>query len=276
MTPWWLALPLGLFFLLFFLGPLGAMLLLSLTSGPTLAFVGLAHYLRFLTDPFSLSVLRDTLWLGFEVTICCLVLGYPLTWLAVRAPAWAQGPLLFVIMLPLLTSVVVRTFSWIVILGRQGIVNSTLLELGLAASPFRLLYTEGAVVLALSQIMLPLMVLPLLTSFRQLDPAVDEASTALGASAWRTFFLVTLPLTLPGAVAGSMLVYAAAVTAFVTQTIVGGGRLLYMPLYIYQQAISLNDWAVAATVSVILLATVLVVVSAFNILGRASRGYAGG
>jgi putative spermidine/putrescine transport system permease protein len=132
------------------------------------------------------------------------------------------------------------------------------------------------VVIALAQIQMPLMVLPLMTSFAQLDPRLEEASQSLGAGAWRTFLRVLLPLTLPGIVAGSMLVYAAAVTAFVTQTLVGGGRLIYMPLLIYQQAISLNNWPFSAAVSIVLLVTVLAVVAMFNALGRASRGYAGG
>ena len=204
----------------------------------------------------------------------CLLLGYPLAWLHSRSSRRVQALILFVIILPLLTSVVVRTFAWIVILGRQGIVNSLLLQLGLIEGPLRLLYTEGAVVLALAQIQMPLMVLPLMTAFAQLDPRTHEASISLGASAWRTFFSVTLPLTLPGMIAGSMLVYAASVTAFVTQTIIGGGRLIYMPLLIYQQAISLNNWPFAATVSIVLLVTVLLLVTAFNQLGRASRAYA--
>jgi putative spermidine/putrescine transport system permease protein len=268
----WLALPLVAFFLVFFVSPLVLMVLLSMMKDAGFDWVGPAQDVKFITDPFSIAILFDTLRLGAEVTIICLLLGYPLAWLIVRAPRWAYGPLLLVIMLPLLTSVVVGTFAWIVILGRQGLVNNLLLQIGLLDAPLRLLYTEGAVALALAQIMMPLMVLPLIASFRQLDPMLSEASTALGASDWRTFFHVTLPLTLPGAVAGSMLVYAGAVTAFVTQTIVGGGRLIYMPLYIYQQAISLNDWPFAAAVSVVLLAAVLLVVSVFNVLGRATSG----
>ncbi|MGQ0664454.1 MAG: ABC transporter permease [Pseudomonadota bacterium] len=252
------------------------MLALSAFTSRALTALGPDQYVKFLTDHFTLEILADTLWLGVKVTAVCLVLGYPLAYAHARAPRWLQAWLLFVTVLPLLTSVVVRTFAWIVILGRQGVVNTALVELGLAEAPLRLLYTPGAVVVALAQIQLPLMVLPLLTSFGQLDHRIIEASTALGAGPWRTFWKVTLPLTLPGVVAGSMLVFAAAVTAFVTQTVVGGGRLIYMPLFIYQQAISLNDWPFSAAVSIILLITVLAAISAFNALGRASRGYAAG
>jgi putative spermidine/putrescine transport system permease protein len=271
---WRLSLPLALYFAAFFAAPLALMLAISMSAEPDRAFVGLEYYAKFFADALSRESLLATLWLGTKTTLLCLLLGYPLAWLYSRSSRRAQTLILFVIILPLLTSVVVRTFAWIVILGRQGIVNTVLLELGLVDSPLRLLYTEGAVVVALAQIQMPLMVLPLMTSFAQLDPRTHEASISLGASAWRAFFTVTLPLTLPGMIAGAMLVYAAAVTAFVTQTIVGGGRLIYMPLLIYQQAISLNNWPFAATVSIVLLATVLLLVSLFNQLGRASRAYA--
>jgi putative spermidine/putrescine transport system permease protein len=271
---WQLAAPLALFFAAFFVAPLAIMAVISLLSDADRSFTGVDNYVRFFADALSRDSLVDTLWLGAKTTFVCLLLGYPLAWLHSRSGRTVQSLILFIVILPLLTSVVVRTFAWIVILGRQGIVNSALLELGLIAAPLRLLYTETAVVIALAQIQLPLMVLPLITSFSQIDPRVHEASTSLGASAWRTFLAVTAPLTLPGMIAGSMLVYAAAVTAFVTQTVVGGGRLIYMPLLIYQQAISLNNWPFAAVVSMALLVTVLVLVAAFNLLGRASRAYA--
>ena len=111
-------------------------------------------------------------------------------------PRWLQGMLILIVLLPLLTSVVVRTFAWIVILGRQGIVNTVLLDLGLIDSPLRLLYTEGGVVVALAQVQMPLMVLPLITALTRIDPNLADASSALGAGYWRTFCKVTLPLTL--------------------------------------------------------------------------------
>jgi Binding-protein-dependent transport system inner membrane component len=129
------------------------------------------------------------------------------------APGGRRLPLILVILLPLLTSVVVRTFAWIVILGRQGIVNAALLELGLIASPLRLLYTEGGMVVALAQVQIPLMVLPLITALSRLDPNLLDASSALGAGHWRTLRKVMLPLTFPGIIAGCLLTYAAAITA---------------------------------------------------------------
>ena len=269
-----LAWPLGAFFLVFFLAPLILLFFISLYTDTTMTHFGLTQYAKFLFDPFSLKVLGSTLWLGVEVTALCLLLGFPLAYFYVRVPSWLQGTLMLIVLLPLLTSVVVRTFAWIVILGRQGIVNTMLLNLGLIDSPLRLLYTEGGVVVALAQVQMPLMVLPLITALSRIDPNLADASSALGAGYWRTFWKVTLPLTLPGVIAGCLLTYAAALSAFITQTLVGGGQMLFMPMYLYQQASTLNNWPFAAAISFIFLVAVLAVITIFNMLGRISQGYA--
>jgi putative spermidine/putrescine transport system permease protein len=185
-----------------------------------------------------------------------------------RAPPRLRAVLLFVVVLPIVTSVVVRTFAWIVILGRNGIVNETILALGLAAAPLRLLFSETGVVIVLAQVQLPLMVLPLMTTLQRIDPNLASASAALGAGAWRTFFKVILPLSLPGILAGTILTYSACVTAFVTQSLIGGSRLLYMPMMIFQQAMDLQNWPFAAAVSVIFMVSVLLVISLLMALSR--------
>jgi putative spermidine/putrescine transport system permease protein len=269
-----LAWPLGAFFLVFFLAPLILLFFISLHTDASMTHFGLTQYAKFLLDPFSLKVLGSTLWLGVEVTALCLLLGFPLAWLYVRVPSWLQGTLILIVLLPLLTSVVVRTFAWIVILGRQGIVNTMLLNVGIIDAPLRLLYTEGGVVVALAQVQMPLMVLPLITALSRIDPNLADASSALGAGYWRTFWKVTLPLTLPGIIAGCLLTYAAALSAFITQTLIGGGQMLFMPMYLYQQASTLQNWPFAAAISFIFLVAVLAVITIFNALGRISQGYA--
>jgi putative spermidine/putrescine transport system permease protein len=225
-------------------------------------------------DAFGLGVLADTLWLGVQVTLLCLVLGYAVAWTYLRMPGRLQTLVIFIVMLPLLTSVVVRTFAWIVILGRQGIVNTALLEFGLIESPLRLLYTRTGLVIALANVQLPLMVLPLINALQRIDPNLADASAVLGAGEWRTFFRVTLPLSLPGVIAGSLLTFSAAITAFISQSLIGGGQMLFMPMYLYQQASSLSNFPFAAVISVTFLVAVLLCVAAFNALGRLSRGYA--
>ncbi|WP_407050843.1 ABC transporter permease [Methyloraptor flagellatus] len=269
---WRLALPLGGFLAVFFVAPLAVLFALSLQVDPKGTAYGVSQYTAFLGDAFSLGVLGTTLLLGLEVTALCLVLGFPVAHLYTRAGPRMRSLIMLIVLLPLLTSVVVRTFAWIVILGRQGIVNSTLLSLGLIATPLKLLYTQGGLVVALAQVQMPLMVLPLATAIGRIDPNLADASASLGSGRWRTFVKVTLPLALPGIIAGSMLTYAAAITAFITQSLVGGGQMLFMPMYLYQQASTLQNWPFAAAISIIFLVAVLAVVTVFNMLGRLSRG----
>ena len=268
---WPLVLPLTLFFAVFVLVPLALLGAVSLYSDTTLTTHGVAQYVKFLTDRFNLGVLGQTLWLGLLATVLALVVGYPLGYIAAVAPPALQRVLLLVIVLPLLTSAVVRTFAWVVILGRQGIVNGLLAAIGLIDAPVRLLYTPWAVVVALAQIQLPLMVLPVITALGNIDPNLRHASHALGAGRWRTFFAVTLPLSAPGLLAGCLLVYAGSVSAFVTQTLVGGGQLMLMPQYMYQQAIQANNYPFAAAVAMILLAAVLAIVIVVNTVTKKTQ-----
>jgi putative spermidine/putrescine transport system permease protein len=263
-----LALPLTALFAAFFVAPLVVLVGLSLTPRQGEAGLTLSHYTTFFGDRFHLSILGETLWLGVKATLVCLAFGFPIAWLCARASARWQSVLIFLVILPILTSVVVRTFSWIVILGRQGVLNQIVLALGLSDQPLRLLFTEAGVIMVLAQVQMPLMVLPILTVLSKIDPNLGDASRALGAGEWRTLWRVTLPLSMPGILAGCILTYAACITAFVTQTLIGGARLIYMPLHIYQQAVGANDWPFAAAISVIFMVAVLAVVSLLNAYGR--------
>ena len=246
------------------------------SSAPALHGPTAANYTRFFTDAFDYSILGATLLLGAKATLVCLAFGYPVAWVSARAGARWQSVLVFLVILPILTSVVVRTFSWIVILGREGVLNKIALGLGLADEPMRLLFTETGVIMVLAQVQMPLMVLPILTVMSRADPSLAEASKALGAGEWRTLWRITVPLSLPGVLAGCILTYSACVTAFVTQTLIGGARLIYMPLQIYSQAVGANDWPFAAALSVVFMFAVLAVVAALSGLGRASRTHVHG
>jgi putative spermidine/putrescine transport system permease protein len=271
--PLWLASPLALAMLVFFVAPLGVLGVVSFYGDAAMTQWGSGVNWAKMFDAFGLGVLADTLRLGLEVTLLSLVLGYALAWVYVRMPARLQPYVIFVVMLPLLTSVVVRTFAWIVILGRQGIVNNVLMDLGWISDPLKLLYTRTGLVVALANVQLPLMVLPLINALQKIDPNLADASASLGASEWRTFRRITLPLSLPGVIAGCLLTFAAAITAFISQSLIGGGQMLFMPMYLYQQASALSNYPFAAAISLTFLATVIVCVSVFNLLGRLSRGY---
>src|SRR5882672_1695424 len=263
-----LVLPLTALFAACFVAPLCVLVALSLSTDAEMHKLTAEHYVKFFTDAFNYSILWSTVVLGVKATLLCLLFGYPIAWICSRAKARWQSVLLFLVILPIMTSVVVRTFSWIVILGRQGVLNQIVLGLGLTDEPLRLLFTETGVIMVLAQVQMPLMVLPILTVMSKTDPNLADASRALGAGEWRTLWRITLPLSLPGVIAGCILTYSASVTAFVTQSLIGGARLVYMPLHIYQQAVGANNWPFAAAISVIFMFAVLIVVYLLNQLTR--------
>ncbi len=267
-----LTLPLAAVFVAFFVAPLCVLVSVSFhgESGTPTA----ANYTKFFADSFNYSILLDTLWLGVKATSVCLLFGYPIAWISSRSSARWQSILLFIVVLPIMTSVVVRTFSWIVILGRQGVLNHIIMGLGLTHEPVRLLFTEWGVIVVLAQVQMPLMVLPILTVISRIDPNLSDASRALGAGEWRTLWRVTIPLSLPGVLAGCILTYSACVTAFVTQSLIGGARLIYMPLEIYQQAVGANNWPFAAALSIVFMVAVLIVVAALNAVARMTGAHA--
>jgi putative spermidine/putrescine transport system permease protein len=269
-----LVLPLAALFVAFFIAPLCVLIALSLSTDANIAAFTPANYVKFFTDAFNYSILFETLLLGVKATLVCLAFGFPIAWTCARAGARLQSVIVFLVILPILTSVVVRTFAWIVILGRQGVINQVMLGLGLTDEPVRLLFTETGVVMVLAQVQMPLMVLPILTVLSKMDPNLADASRVLGAGEWRTLWRITVPLSLPGVIAGCILVYTACITAFVTQSLIGGARLIYMPLHIYQQAIGANNWPFAAAISVIFMLAVLVIVGILGAVARRSETYA--
>jgi len=271
-----LALPLALAFLSLFLAPLLMLCGVSFFEDDKITRPGLGTWARFLGDPFTWKVIGDTLLLGVKAVITTMILGYPLALVFMDAGPRLQKVLIFVIVMPLLLSVVVRTFAWIVILGREGVINQALLGLGVISEPLKLLQTELGLVISLTQIEMPLMLLPLISVMSRLDPNLRDASAALGASRWRTLFTVIVPLSMPGLVAGCLLVFASATTAFISQTVIGGVRLIYLPLLIWQQSLVVFNWPLAAVASLTLLISVLSVVGALSWLGRRSGGYVHG
>jgi len=270
---WPLALPLAALFIVCFVAPFYVLLALSLHADAQAPALSVAQYAKFFGDTFNFSILWSTLWLAIKATLVCLLFGYPIAWVCSRAPARWQSVLVFVVVLPILTSVVVRTFAWIVILGREGVLNHALRALHVIDQPVPLLFTETGVIAVLAQVQMPLMVLPLFATLSRIDRNLGDASAALGAGAWRTFFRITLPLSTPGLVAGCILVFSACATAFVTQTLIGGARLVYMPLHIYQQAIGANNWPFAAAISVVFTIAVMIVIYALNRVGRTGKAY---
>lgn len=268
---WRLALPLGLAQLMFFAAPLLILLGTSLATDENLTEGSLRAWRDVLGDAFHIQSVLNTLRLGALTVLATMLLAVPLALVHMAAGPRLKRLILIVAVLPLLTSVVVRTFSWIVILGREGVINSTLIATGLSTAPVALLQTEPGLILALTQIEMPLMLLPLIAATARIDPSLLDASTSLGASLWRTLRRVVLPLALPGLIAGATLVFASAATAFISQSVIGGGRLNYLPALVWQQAMVVFDWPLAAAMALTLMGSVLMVLGALSLLGRNAR-----
>ena len=270
---WQLALPLVLAFIAFFVAPLFMLIGVSAFDDDRITQLGFAMWTKFLGDAFYWKVTFDTLKLGLLTVGASVLIGYPLAIVYMSSSPRIQRVLLFIIIMPLLLSVVVRTFAWIVILGHEGVINYTLMSLGLTPAPLRLLQTEFGLVLSLTQIEMPLMLLPLISVMSRIDPNLRDASSALGASRWRTLFTVIFPLSLPGLIAGCMLVFASSTTAFISQQIIGGNRLVYLPLLIWQQSLVVYNWPLAAVAALTLLVSVTAVVVVISALGRRGTRY---
>ncbi|VFR44668.1 Spermidine Putrescine ABC transporter permease component PotB (TC 3.A.1.11.1) [plant metagenome] len=269
-----LALLLGapvVFFTAFFLAPLAVVALASVTSDSG-GFTA-SHYLRILGDRYHWDVIAVTFRIGALTTVFCLLVGYPLAWYLVRVVRWQAWRRACVIMLvvPLFTSNIVRSFGWMVLLGRNGLVNDTLTGLGLADRPVRLLGTETGILIGMVYILLPFVVLAVGNALARVDRSVEQASADLGASPTATFWHVTFPLTLPGLVAGAIMVFTLSVSAYVTPALLSGGRLSVLSMLIFQQYSSVFDFHYGGALSVVLLALTLVLVALAGRIG-AVRG----
>jgi putative spermidine/putrescine transport system permease protein len=216
------------------------------------------HYRRFLLDPFYLRILLTTVGLGLAVTAVTLVLGYPIAYALARTRSPRRRAVgVTILLIPLMTSVVVRSYGWMILLASTGLVNKLLLATGLVARPVQLLFTPLGVVIALAEVLLPFMVLSVMPVIQGIDPELEEASQSLGGGTRKTFQHVVLPLSLPGVAAGAILVFVLSVGAFATPRLIGGPRIQVITVFIHEQTLSLLNWPFGAATSWILLLLVL-------------------
>lgn len=268
-----LAWPMIGFMALFFLAPLGLLLGISLRGGDGDGGWGwgIGNFAAFLRDPFQRAVLARTLLLGVKVTALVSLLALPLVMLYWHAGPRLRAAILVCALLPMLTANVVRTFAWVVILGRNGPISQTALALGLVERPFSLLYTEFGLVLALAQIELPLLLLPVFSVLNRADRATLDAAETLGAGRWRAWFSAIFPQVIPAVLAGWVLVFASATTSYVTQSVIGGARLIFLPQFVYREVGVLFQWPAAAAISILLLASTGVIMLGLTLLARHER-----
>jgi putative spermidine/putrescine transport system permease protein len=213
----------------------------------------IANYARLYGDGFHLWVFAKTLMLSLCVTLLALLLGYPLAHAIWKAPARWRGAMTIAVLSPLLVSIVVSSYGWLVILGSNGLVNRALIALGLTTAPLKLIYTEGAIVLGLTHIVLPFVVLSVLAALERIDGRFAEAAAVLGADRLAVLRHVTLPLALPGLIAGTTLAFSIAVSAYVTPAVLGPSGPNFIATSIYNEFVTLFDWGMGAAMAVTLL-----------------------
>lgn len=223
----------------------------------------LHHYWRFFTTPNFWAVLWNTVLMGVSVTAFCLVLGYPLALAIVRSTGRWTSVLLFLTISPLLASPLVRGLGWTMALSRSGWVNEVILWLGVVAEPVRFLGTLGAIILGLTHGLLPFMVLSLASSLSGLDPQIERAAVSLGAARRQVFWRILLPLSLPGIVSGSLLVFCIAVGTYGTPYLLGGPGFKILALTVYDYFTTLLNWPFGAALAVILMATVMALIALY-------------
>jgi putative spermidine/putrescine transport system permease protein len=265
----WLAAPALLMFVLFFVLPFGVMAVMSFLSGSPLDAAPIAptprHYLRFFNDELYTDALLATLRIGLLTALAALVLGYPLAhWMARMRSRLGHALLLMAVIAPMLTGIVVRTFAWMTLLQDKGVINTLLIGAGWTRAPLQLMYNELGTVIAMVHIYVPFMVLTLIGVIGRIDVRLEQAARNLGASAMRAFLEVTLPLSMPGIIGGSLLVFALAISAYITPFMMGGNAVLTLPMLIYQQVGASFNLNFAGALGVVLLAVSLLVVLAYH------------
>jgi mannopine transport system permease protein len=265
-TSWLLILPLITTFAVGFLYPVSKLVALSFANGAE-------SYLRFGQEPLYLNVLTTTVITAAAVTAFCLVLGYPVAFAMTRLSGKAALITAICVFVPLWTSVLIRSYAWIVLLQRNGVFNEVLQNAGLSDHPLKLLYTQGAVILGMTHILLPFAILPIHSTLRTLPPDLARAAANLGAGPVQTFVLITLPLSLPGVFAGCILCFVLALGFYITPALLGGPGSMLMATLIGQQTTVLLDWPFAAALSTILLSITLFIVFLFRRALSLSKGF---
>ena len=222
-----------------------------------LASFGLDNYRLLLDEPLYVDAFLTSLRLALTATIVLLIIAYPIAYGMARAPARARPALLLLAMLPFWTSFLIRVYAWIGILKPEGLLNSALLALGVIDEPLEIMNTEWAVQIGLVYCYLPFMLLPLYAALDRIEPALIEAAQDLGAPRWKAFWLVTVPLSMPGVVAGSFLVFIPALGEFVIPDLLGGSDTVMIGSLLWSEFFGNRDWPLASSVAIVLLVVIV-------------------
>jgi putative spermidine/putrescine transport system permease protein len=265
--PGWLTLPASVLVIVFFALPVGGFLVRSL-SDPVWGF---QNYVAFLEKPVYQRVLFNSLSISALCTLGCILIGYPLAYTIAHASEAARRALVFVVLIPFWTSILVRTFAWMVLLQKQGLINDALIRLGVIGAPIALIYNRSGVLIGMVQVLLPLLVLPLYSAMLRIDRSYPLAAATLGAPPIRNFLRIYLPLSLPGLMSGATLVFVSALGYYITPALLGGPADIMIAQMIERQIGTIGNWGMASALAVVLLAvTALSLALAHRLVGLGS------
>lgn len=280
-SAWWLVLPLILFFVIFFVVPVG-LLLATAFNPPAVGVVGLQpelaldNFVRFFSRSMYYSAAIRSVVLAATVSLVTLVVAYPMAYLIAKTRHVGRNTFLTILVLVAMQlDMVIRLYGMMVILGDNGLINQMLIKAGLITTPLPLMYNFLGVVLGLVQFSLPFMILSLVGVIRGIDPSLEEAARSLGASRRKTFVAITLPMSMPGILAGTLLVFALSISSYIVPALMGGFKVGVIPIHIYQQVAEMARFQFGSAVAVMLLLISLVAVAFYlRISVRRSGGLA--
>ena len=227
--------------------------LLSLSLVDTSGALSFENYQMFFSQPVYVRMFLTTFWIAFVVTAICIVLGYPVAYLMSILPSPWSGLLLLAVLVPFWTSGLVRTFAWLIILQRNGIVNNTLIWMGMIERPLQLVHNTTGVIIGMVHVMLPFLILPLYASMKAIDGNLMRAAANIGSSPTHAFFRVFLPLSMPGLVAGTIMIFVMSLGFYITPALLGGGRVRMIAQRIEESISLYPTWGPAAALAVLLL-----------------------
>ena len=225
-------------------------------------------YIDFFKDSYFMAVLGRTLSISFIVTIFCAVLGLPAAYVISGVSKKWRGILIALTLFPLLTNSVIRSFAWITILGKNGVINNLLMMFGVINEPMSLLYTDFSIIIGSVYLFLPTMIMTLVGVLENIDDDLLEAAATLGLSPLKGFFKIILPLSLPGMIVGSILVFTGTLTAYTTPQLLGGNKKMMLATLLYQRATTLGDWTSASVIALVMIVITFAVMKALNLLAK--------
>ena len=225
-------------------------------------------YIDFFKDSYFMAVLGRTLSISLIVTIFCAVLGLPAAYVISGVSKKWRGILIALTLFPLLTNSVIRSFAWITILGKNGVINNLLMMFGVIHEPMSLLYTDFSIIIGSVYLFLPTMIMTLVGVLENIDDALLESAATLGLSPLNGFFKIILPLSLPGMIVGSILVFTGTLTAYTTPQLLGGNKKMMLATLLYQRATTLGDWTSASVIALVMIVITFAVMKALNLLAN--------